>query len=241
MTDPKAFYRRRLPHILPSGRQFFVTFRLDGSLPKEVVEELRIERVAQEKLLLQSKEPRQRDQLRRLVQRRQFAHIEKLLDQGTYGPTWLKNEHIAQIVYDEILLYDGTRYELICSTLMPNHVHMVVENPRLGPDADRNRVLSSRVRRYPLTDVVRLIKGATARTANERLGLEGRFWQHESFDYVVRDEEELKRIIVYILNNPIKAGLMERWEDWKWTYVKEGLQPVARDLSRDKMLFKRQG
>jgi len=50
------------------------------------------------------------------------------------------------------------------------------------------------------------------------LNRSGTFWQHESYDHVVRGDKELIRIAEYVLNNPVKAGLCERWEDWKWNY-----------------------
>jgi REP element-mobilizing transposase RayT len=73
--------------------------------------------------------------------------------------------------------------------------------------------------RYPVTDSLRLIKGRTARKANLALGRTGNFWQHESYDHIIRDEEELSPTILYIINNPVKAGLVKEWEDWKFTYV----------------------
>lgn len=45
----KNFYRRNLPHIQPEGATLFITFRLANSLPKEVVERLRIEKEETEK------------------------------------------------------------------------------------------------------------------------------------------------------------------------------------------------
>jgi putative transposase len=52
---------------------------------------------------------------------------------------------------------------------------------------------------------------------------EGEFWQHENYDHVVRSEAELSRIIQYVVNNPVQAGLAEKPKDWKWTYSKYGL------------------
>ena len=69
-----------------------------------------------------------------------------------------------------------------------------------------------------MTDILRLIKGSTAREANKILNCTGSFWQHESYDRVVRDEKELNRIIWYTINNPVKAGLVKNAEDWKWSY-----------------------
>ena len=48
-------------------------------------------------------------------------------------------------------------------------------------------------------------------------------WQHESYDHVIRDGPELGRIVRYIVNNPVVAGLCGNWEDWHWTYVKNDL------------------
>lgn len=77
--------------------------------------------------------------------------------------------------------------------------------------------------KYLLTDVLRKLKGSTAYECNQILGRSGAFWQHESYDHVIRDDAELERTTWYILQNPVKAGLCKDWRDWKWSYVKEGL------------------
>ncbi len=65
------------------------------------------------------------------------------------------------------------------------------------------------------------IKKFSARTCNKLLNRTGKpFWQHESYDRLVRDRDELYRIIAYVLDNPIKAGLCENHKDWKWSYIK---------------------
>jgi len=65
------------------------------------------------------------------------------------------------------------------------------------------------------------LKGYTARHANKILGREEKFWQDESYDHEVRDEEELARIVKYVLNNPVKAGLVNNWQDWKWNWLRK--------------------
>lgn len=67
------------------------------------------------------------------------------------------------------------------------------------------------------------LKRHTARQANIVLGREGGFWQDESYDHVIRDNEEFLRIIHYVLENPVKAGLVSRWDEWPWTYYKESM------------------
>lgn len=65
------------------------------------------------------------------------------------------------------------------------------------------------------------LKLFTAKECNQHLGVKGRpFWQSESYDRVVRDKAELYRIISYVLDNPLKAGLVENRKDWLWSYIK---------------------
>jgi len=60
------------------------------------------------------------------------------------------------------------------------------------------------------------LKSYTAHEANSILNRTGAFWQTESYDHWVRDDEELERIVSYIRDNPVKAGLVKRPEDWFW-------------------------
>ncbi len=64
------------------------------------------------------------------------------------------------------------------------------------------------------------LKGGTAHEANRLVGRSGAFWEHESYDHYVRDEEELERIILYVLGNPVKAGLVADWRAWPWSYCR---------------------
>ncbi|MBL7086050.1 MAG: hypothetical protein ISS28_02955, partial [Candidatus Cloacimonetes bacterium] len=44
---------------------------------------------------------------------------------------------------------------------------------------------------------------------------------HENYDHYVRNREELNRIIGYILNNPVKAGLVDDYQEWKYSWLNE--------------------
>ena len=71
------------------------------------------------------------------------------------------------------------------------------------------------------------LKGFTSREANILLGRNGTFWEHESYDHFVRDADELKRIVAYVLRNPLKAGLVEDWREWRWSYCRKELEQFA--------------
>jgi REP element-mobilizing transposase RayT len=69
---------------------------------------------------------------------------------------------------------------------MPNHVHLLLDTTNYNQMAESNRAGTTRY--YPLTDTLRLLKGRTARACNLALNRAGAFWQHESHDHVVRNE-----------------------------------------------------
>jgi putative DNA methylase len=76
-----------------------------------------------------------------------------------------------------------------------------------------------------LKDITKRLKGYTALEANRLLHRTGQtFWQQESFDHWARDEEEFYRIIAYSENNPVKAGLVSRPEEWLWSSAHERLK-----------------
>lgn len=206
LMSPDIFYRRNLPHIHPEGNSFFVTFTLVHAIPVAVLEQLKTEReqdLCQVALAEKYK-----------VQKKHFGKYDAWLDRCENSPRWLENAEIAEIVAREIRAMDTERYSLLAYCIMSNHVHLLLEK-MLASNA-RHKELAAR---YPLTDTLRLLKGRTARKCNLALQRTGQFWQHESYDHFVRDDSELGRIIAYILNNPVKAGLVNEWRDWKFSYV----------------------
>ena len=84
--------------------------------------------------------------------------------------------------------------------LMPNHIHLIVvpskaENLRLA--------IGEAHRRY-------------TRRINFRKGWRGHLWQ-ERFASFVMDERYLLTCIRYIENNPVRARLVSRPEEWAWS------------------------
>jgi len=211
------FYHRNLPHIHPSGAIFFITFRLAGSLPIKVIEDLR-KAFKDEQRLSDCFNGVKRQIERYRIQKKFFGRYDEWLDQMAHGPTWLRQAEIAQMVSDEIRRLDNSHYDLLAFCIMPNHVHLLVDLARFDDCA---------LTGFPsrLSQVLHLLKGRTARYANQKLGRSGKFWHDESYDHFVRDEAELERILRYIINNPVKAGLVSDWQAWPYTYV------VPQDLS----------
>jgi putative transposase len=223
MKNLKTYYKRNLPHYQPLGYTYFVTYRLSGSLPLEVIKKLKGEREKQLKEIAGISDKSIQQEKYKKMQSVYFGKFDKLLDASDYGPTWVKQKEIAQIVKDAIHFYDKKKYDLICYTIMSNHVHQVF-TPIVGRISDSTNqqieaeVSRNRVSGYIVTKILQDLKRFTARECNKILTRTGAFWQHESYDHVVRNYDELQRIVEYVLNNPVKASLCEKWEDWKWSY-----------------------
>jgi len=140
------------------------------------------------------------------------------LDKDHVGPHWLKKPGVAKIIEEAIHSHDGISYDLVAYCIMLNHVHMIFE--LLATNSTASTSKQNKKSTYAVTRILRLIKGSTARYCNEFLSRSGSFWQHESYDHVIRSEDELVRTIWYVLENPVKAGLVEDWKLWPWTFCK---------------------
>src|SRR5207245_2988979 len=105
----------------------------------------------------------------------------------------------------------GTEYTLDVYSIMPNHVHAVFE-PLMLNNLPK-----------PLSLIMHSLKRHTAERANRILNRTGKFWEHESFDHYIRNRAEWKRIVEYVLENPVKAGLVKSWTEWPWNYVRGSL------------------
>ncbi|MDD2921115.1 MAG: transposase [Anaerolineales bacterium] len=205
-------HRRNLPHIHPTGAIFFVTFRLAGSIPVEVIEQLRAEFEQEERRLKTNLSENALLMERYKIQKKFFGRYDEWLDKMAHGPTHLRDAEIAEIIMQEIRRLDGIRYDMLAYCIMPNHVHLLADFSRFDKNDGKKRL-------SPLSQALRLIKGRSARYANLKLGHSGKFWQDESYDHFVRNNGELTRILNYIVENPVKAGLAKSWDEWAYIYV----------------------
>jgi REP element-mobilizing transposase RayT len=189
MTD-KHFHRRNLPHLYFSDGIYFITYRLAGSIPSD--------KVAEVKAIIRDKKLGDEEKFKRLLKK-----YDEILDSSLYGKKYLTNSEIAEICKYTLHSPDGKEYKLICYCIMPNHIHLVFEL------IEGNRGVSK---------LMQSVKRISARKCNLILNRKGKFWQDESYDRLVRDDKELYFIIQYVLMNPVNAGLVQNWNDWKFTY-----------------------
>jgi len=188
-------YRLHLPHWRQPGVTYFLTTRLADSLPQAQLATWRDER----ECWLKARGCRTPADLERLSakERHDFhRHFTALfharLDAGS-GACWLRRPEAARILADTLRFFDGERYVLGEFVVMPNHLHLLVTP---APD-------------HALSDLVRSWKTYAARQINGILGRSGAFWQAETYDHIVRSEEQLGHYRRYIADNPVKAKLRE--------------------------------
>lgn len=204
-TDPQrlvaGFHSRgSLPHLKRAGGAYFVTFRLAGTLPAAVLVQLKAERETILQQALQAKRPLTWAEQEELF-RWYSVRVDHYLDAG-HGDCWLKQPEIARLVAGAIQFHQGERFELHAWCVMPNHVHAVLR-PLAG---------------WTLSQILKGWKGFTAWSANRLLNRARKpFWQTESFDHLVRDENDRQRCCHYTIMNPVNAGFCKRPEDWEWS------------------------
>ena len=192
--------RGNLPHLKREGASYFVTFRLAGTLPKELLLRLKAERAAIIAKALAAKRPLTWHEQEALF-RWYAARVDKHLDAGL-GECFLARPEIARLIAEAVNFHQGTRFQLHTWVVMPNHVHAVVR-----PHQD-----------WTLSAILKGWKGYTAREANRRLKRTGQpFWQVESYNHLVRDDEDLRHCNYYTIMNPVNAGLCRQPEQWQWS------------------------
>jgi REP element-mobilizing transposase RayT len=167
-----------------------VTFRLADSLPQKVIDGWRAE--------LDQRNPKSEAELRRRI-----AHWE---DAG-HGDCLLAKPAHAELVENALLHFDQHRYRLLEWCIMPNHVHVILEQ-LAGIELDQ---------------IVKSWKSYTARKINDAEGRSGALWEREYHDRYIRDGKHLEDARLYVRNNPVVAGLCSAPVDWSYSSASAAL------------------
>jgi REP element-mobilizing transposase RayT len=100
---------------------------------------------------------------------------------------------------ESIRFYDEReKWRTGLALVMPDHVHLLTTFSK------------------DLAPVVRAWKRWTA----VNLGVA---WQRDFFDHRLRGDEKVDETVFYILNNPVRAGLVDEWEKWPHFWMREGI------------------
>ena len=226
MNENGIFRRRDLPHIDVEDKPYFLTGCLDGSLPAAG-----LKRIRQYRLELDQRKPPEElseKEWELLKNKLVFKLADRLLDHQA-AVTHLKDERLAEIVQNAFLHFANVRYKLYAFVVMPSHHHWAFMPDRQWSERLAANYQAESVRKTPREVISHSIQSYTATMCHRLLELNGRFWQPETFDHYARDEDELLRIIAYIENNPVVAGLARRPADYRWSsaFIREQLGLAA--------------
>jgi putative transposase len=108
----------------------------------------------------------------------------------------------CQIVIDTIrFLRTGLGHKVHAYVLMPDHIHLVV-TPRESSN---------------ISHVMHSLKLHTAREIGALLGSKGGIWQTRFYERALRTPNDVEEAIRYVHDNPIKAGLADKPQDYNWS------------------------
>jgi putative transposase len=92
--------------------------------------------------------------------------------------------------------------QIIAFVVLPDHLHLLI-CPK-----SQNRTISA---------FMKSVKGRSAIEINKVIGRKGRLWQHQFLDHIIRSNEDYRSHIEYIHYNPVKHGLCDKPEDYRWS------------------------
>lgn len=228
MIPEGIFRRRRLPHWDVADATFFVTACLADSIPARGLNALRVyrRRLDSQPRPKAVSEEEWEYQKHKLV----FAKFDSIIDDEP-ASRLSENRAASEIVQNALFHFAGNRYWLLAYVIMPSHFHWVFQ-----PTSEYCELIARETdERTPRELIMHSIKSFTGTRCNQALGLGGMFWQDESYDHCVRNHDELLRIIAYVENNPVKAGLVRTAEESEFSSarirVRDGIhdgEPLVR-------------
>ncbi len=163
-------------------------------------------------------------------------------------------ESARDIVFNSILYWKDKKFNLYGAVVMSDHVHLILqplekeEHRQVEKEEHRQdacatgRTGSQPVKSFfSLAEILHSIKSYSSNQINKMLKRSHRqdacatkkVWLDENFDRIVRDDQELLEKMNYIMNNPVKVGLVKNANDYKWLYL-EGVKEHRQDACATK-------
>lgn len=214
-----------LPHIYPVGATFFITFRLADSVPQHILSDLKDCFIEEEQEILQSnKTKKEKETLIYYLRKKTFGKYEVQLEDKPYGDCQMKDEKVAQIIWEKIFQFDDLYYIVDALCIMPNHVHMLLDTSiQLHENHHMDEIPPDYI---DVSKWMQLIKGGSSFLINKYLKRSGTLWAKESYDHYIRYHVsgEYERIKNYIAKNPIKARLSNKFLNKPFLFVKSSVE-----------------
>ncbi len=213
--EKKESYRHILPHFQQPGQTYFVTWSLHDAIPPKALARYTTElEMLKSQIKFLEKQKSQPSEIEKIkqeyysVRKKYIKAYDDLLDSDICPAINLSKTRNTEIIKTALQFWEGKKLRNLAFTIMPNHVHWVVK--LLNKDSKEDPVY--------LQDILQSVKRHSSNRINKAENRLGKLWQKESFDTTIRNEKHLYYAIKYTLNNPVKAGLVSDWRDWKGTW-----------------------
>jgi len=121
---------------------------------------------------------------------------------------WILPPNARDIVLQSCLHFDSVKLELYVAVVMPEHVHLIF-TPLRNESGEE----------FGLAEILNSTNGFSAHAINGQLGRKGSVWLDESFDHVLRSEENLEAKIEYVRQNPVRRGLVNEPDSYRWLWT----------------------
>ncbi len=120
---------------------------------------------------------------------------------------WILPEEVRDHVLRHCLHDHGTKLWMHAAIVMPDHSHLLF-----------TRMNDTTGATFGLAEIMNGVKGASAHTVNRLLKRKGHVWQDESFDHVLRCDENLRLKAEYICENPVRQNLVKSVDEYRWIW-----------------------
>ena len=132
-------------------------------------------------------------------------------------------DEYSEVLIKNIKYYqEKFQFDILAYVIMPSHFHWIVEiNPKKGTISDVMRD----IKKHSAWDIMDLLKTRNKKdvlkifeiNAKDYKDRNRKFWMKRFDDQVIRDQRMFWTKLKYIHNNPVKAGLVERPDDYKYS------------------------
>ena len=123
------------------------------------------------------------------------------------------------VVLQAVKFHDNNKYELHACAVMETHVHIVLQPLSAQARTPVPQETQSSV--YSLAQIMHSIKSYSSKRVKPILKVKEGVWVAETFDRIIRSDEDYDETMNYVIYNPVKAGLVGTTEEYRWVYVRD--------------------
>ena len=169
------FHRSYLPHYQEAGQVISLTWRLAFIIPgnlQNLLAEMNdiIQSYSDIKADVSVRSQKQEDYNKKILQ------WDNYLGKLTLPKLNLCEPKTANIIMSAFKFYNSNLYNLHSYCIMPNHIHLLLEPKEDGSDSY-----------YKISDIIKRLKGFTAKEINKLYNQKGPIWCKDYFDRYIRN------------------------------------------------------